>query len=108
MGTPDGSAGHPIVTCPEGQDVRSERVSADGVQDTVTLPDSSREHKALIPRGLGAGEARPLLGEAHISHVWSQEKSCQCAAVGTFCCQGAVKQGSYTEFRKYSQGAHTT
>ena len=57
MGTPDGSAGHPIVTCPEGQDVRSERVSADGVQDTVTLPDSSREHKALIPRSLGAGLA---------------------------------------------------
>ena len=31
MGTPDESAGHPVVTRPEGRDVRSERVSADVV-----------------------------------------------------------------------------
>jgi len=52
---PDGSAGHPLAHTSEGRGLRSKRVSADGIQDTVTLPDSSREHKALIPRGLGTG-----------------------------------------------------
>ena len=53
MGTPDESAGHPIVARPDGRDVRSERVSADGVHDEATIPASSNSRKAIIPLAAG-------------------------------------------------------
>lgn len=59
MGTPDESAGHPIVARPEGQDVRSERVSADGVRDRANIPDSSAIRKGIIPLIAGGAVMAP-------------------------------------------------
>jgi hypothetical protein len=64
MGTPDESAGHPIVARPEGRDVRSERVSADGVRNEVTIPASSNSRKAIIPLTVG-GVLMPATAEAY-------------------------------------------
>ena len=63
MGTPDESAGHPIVARPDGRDVRSERVSADGVRNEVTIPDSLKTSKAIIPLTVG-GVLVPRTAEA--------------------------------------------
>lgn len=59
MGTPDESAGHPIVARPEGRDVRSERVSADGVHDEANIPHFSTASKAMIPLVAGGAVLTP-------------------------------------------------